>query len=180
MITNLLAILTSAAEEGTLGELTARPCARRRVASQPRHDGQGRCHHRRQRPARIRKHRSVIIRPRHAPTTQGSDPICTYLAVERGTDEEAKEGMRRRGAEGRGAAAARKPEAVRPRTAARKEREAEPRHAMAKIWSEGRGSGRLLCGGRTNGRMACGFRVLDKTCIVMGFLLGRRAQFRTL
>jgi hypothetical protein len=173
MITNLLAILTSAAEEGTLGELTARPCARHRVASQPRHDGQGRSHHRRQRPARIRNHRSLTIRPQHAPTTQGS----TYLAVERGADEEAKEGMRRRGAEGRGAAAEQKLEAVRPRTAARKEREAEPRHAMARIWSEGRGPGGLLCVGGTNGRMAYGFRVLDKTGIVM---LGRRAQFRTL
>jgi hypothetical protein len=106
MITNLLAILTSAAEEGTLGEITARPRARRRVASQPRHDGQGRTHHRCKRPTGIRNHRSLTIRPRAPPTTQGSDPISTNLAVERGADEEAKDGMRRRGAEGKGAAAA--------------------------------------------------------------------------
>jgi hypothetical protein len=96
MITNLLAILTSAAEEGTLGEITARPRARRRVASQPRHDGQGRTHHRCKRPTGIRNHRSLTIRPRAPPTTQGSDPISTNLAVERGG---------RRGGEGRNAAA---------------------------------------------------------------------------
>jgi hypothetical protein len=55
MITNLLAILTSAAEEGTLGELTARSQARRRVPGEPGHDRRRRTRHRRQRPARYQE-----------------------------------------------------------------------------------------------------------------------------
>ena len=65
LIINLLKILTNAAEKGTLGELTARTNVRRRVASQPRCDRQGQSHHRRQRPAQIRNHRSLTIRPLH-------------------------------------------------------------------------------------------------------------------
>ena len=131
MITNLLAILTSAAEEGTLGELTARPHARRRVPGEPRHDRRRRPRHRRQRPARIRNHQSPTIRPR-PPNMYEMGPISIYLAVAK-----AKVGTRRRGAAGSGAAvrtreaAAVEDEAARARTAARREREAAPRHAIA-------------------------------------------------
>ena len=129
MITNLLAILTSAAEKGTLGELTARPHARRRVPGEPRHDRRRRPRHRRQRPARIRNHQSPTIRPR-PPNMYEMGPISIYLAVAK-----AKVGTRRRGAVGSGAAArtreAAVEEAAQPRTAARREREAAPRHAIA-------------------------------------------------
>jgi hypothetical protein len=59
MITNLLTILTSAAEEGTLGELTARPHARRRVPGEPHRDRRGVPRHRRQRPTRILTHKTA-------------------------------------------------------------------------------------------------------------------------
>jgi hypothetical protein len=55
MTTNLLAILTSAAE-GTLGELTARPRAGRGVPRQPCSHRRRRPHQRRQWPARIENH----------------------------------------------------------------------------------------------------------------------------
>lgn len=54
-MTNSLPILASAAEVGTLGELTARPHARRRVPGQPRRHRRRRPHHRRRRHRPIAK-----------------------------------------------------------------------------------------------------------------------------
>jgi hypothetical protein len=65
MITNLLAILTSAAEEGTLGELTARPHARRRVPGELHHGRRRGPRHRRQRPTRIITHKDRVPHSLH-------------------------------------------------------------------------------------------------------------------
>lgn len=77
-------------------------------------------------------------------TTAAGDPIIAAngLAVAKG---EEKAGMRPRGAEGRGLALRRGAvEAVRPRTAERREREATPRHDMARVSPEE--SGTVLVG----------------------------------
>jgi hypothetical protein len=70
------------------------------------------------------------------------DPIIADIGLAAANGEKAEEGTRRRGAEGSGAARMRgADEAARPRTAARKEREAAPRDAMARGEFDGGGGG---------------------------------------
>jgi hypothetical protein len=126
MTTNLLAILTSAAE-GTLGELTAGPRAGRGVPRQPCSHRRRRPHQRRQWPARIE---NQLLISRRTPSVPWRGFRFGYLAVAKGAEEEGPTAGMRRGAGAgtgrrRGAAVA-----VRARTAARKEREAAPRSAM--------------------------------------------------
>lgn len=72
----------------------------------------------------------------------------------RGEEEGAEAGMRRGGAAGMGAARTRGAvEAVRPRTAARKERDAAPRNAIARVSSEKMGTAVVAWWGIRNGEV---------------------------
>jgi hypothetical protein len=136
-----LAIPTSAAEGGTLGELAASPRAGARVRREPRHHRRHRHqrpHHRRQRPAHTNPHNADISHPVRPPlrgSTRTAFEVqsASYRAATAG---EKAGGTRRRGA-ANGAGAGRL-------TAASTVCEAAPRHAIARVWEvrEDQGGGR--------------------------------------
>ena len=159
MITNLLAILTSAAEEGTLGELTARPHARRRVPGEPHHDRRRGPRHRCQRPTRIITNQSLPIRP-HPPRPRSRAPFRFTSRSRRQRRRRGRSGAGRQGVEPPSGGARRR-RRKRMRRGHGRRRRGSGRRRRAKPWprvsSEGVDCGLRNCGGEF-GR----FRVLGK------------------